>query len=187
MAKVSTGEWMSAFPSTVNWPDSRRGPWRVTCWWASVDGYARLIGVDVRSFAGSDGPDLGESVETLTASILRRLPLDAVAGRAFEQGKNQLEPLFVGPGDVTLLTGTFIPGGKTGRRPLSPDDLARVAAVYRAGGTKPTQAVAKAFGITVSAAGKRVARARRAGLLDPTTQGRAGGPPIARKRSRGKP
>ena len=167
------------FSPTVLWPDSKRGPWRITCQWANVDGYARLIGVDVHGFRGSESPEHGEPVTTLTASVLRRLPLDSVAGRAFDQIKNEWGPLYVGPGDVTIVTGRYTPGGKTGRHPLTTDDLAHVAEIYRGGGTKPTKAVAEACGITVSAAGKRVARARKAGLLEMTTQGRAGGPSTA--------
>jgi hypothetical protein len=65
-------------------------------------------------------------------------------------------------------------------RLLGPEELARVAEVYLAAwgrGEPPTKAVAGQFGISTSAAAKRVAAARRAGLLAPTSSGRPSGVP----------
>jgi hypothetical protein len=51
--------------------------------------------------------------------------------------------------------------------------LARTADAYRrADPRRPTAATAEAMGITKSAAAKRIARARQADLLPPTSQGR---------------
>jgi len=58
------------------------------------------------------------------------------------------------------------------------DELVQVAAVYRfayACGDQPTRAVAAALDLPYSTAGKRVMAARKAGLLDPTDKGKAGG------------
>jgi hypothetical protein len=62
---------------------------------------------------------------------------------------------------------------------MSPDEaLAEVAAIYmaawRARGN-PTKAVAESLSLSRSAAAKRVARARQAGLLPATTKGRPAG------------
>jgi len=60
----------------------------------------------------------------------------------------------------------------------SGDSLAEIARAYRAAwqsGAAPTVAVAERFSLSRSAAAKRVARARSAGLLPPTTRGRARG------------
>lgn len=62
--------------------------------------------------------------------------------------------------------------------PVGPwsDDLVSVAAVYRlafACGLPPTTEVAKAFQVSQSVAGNRVMKARRAGLLDATSKGKA--------------
>jgi hypothetical protein len=169
-----------AFAEQVRWPDPKRGPWRVSCEWANVDGYARLIGVNIRGFAGDNGPAPGEPVETLTATVFRSLPLIELADQAFAQIKKRQGLFQVGPevGDSVDITGSHTPGGKTGRQPLTIDELERVAAIYRGGGTKPTKTVAEALCISVSAAAKRVKRARDAGLLDKTTQGRVGGPTV---------
>ncbi len=174
-----------AFTEEVRWPDPKRGPWRVSCEWANVDGYARLVGVYVRGFDGERIPNPGGPVETLTATVFRALPIIELADRAFAQAKARWGTFRVGPvvDDDVDIFGSYTPTAKRGgRRPLTADDLARVAVVYRSGGTKPTKAVADALGISVSAAGKRVARAREAGLLERTTQGRVGGPTKATKR-----
>ena len=51
-------------------------------------------------------------------------------------------------------------------------DLAEVAEIYARSTKHPTSAVAHHFGISQSAAAKRVARCRAAGLLPPTIRGR---------------
>ena len=90
----------------------------------------------------------------------------------------------VGPGDSTDITGRAVRSGRTGRRPLTAGDLAEVATLYRQGGSKPTHYVAEMLGISDSAAAKRVVKARAAGLLEPTTQGRVGGPVTKKGRKR---
>ncbi|CAN5658638.1 hypothetical protein BH24ACT5_BH24ACT5_13150 [soil metagenome] len=62
------------------------------------------------------------------------------------------------------------------RRIADVDNLAAVATVYAvayAFGERPTKAVVEAFGLSQAAAAHRVMRARAAGYLLPTTQGRA--------------
>ncbi len=65
--------------------------------------------------------------------------------------------------------------GRPGRQPVDRSRLAEVAAVYRDGlklGT-PTRHVAETLHMSHGNASKLVAKARAAGLLPPTTQGRA--------------
>jgi transposase len=50
---------------------------------------------------------------------------------------------------------------------------------YLRGGATPTRAVAEHFHISRSAAAKQVARAREAGFLDRTTQGKTSGRRVA--------
>jgi hypothetical protein len=145
-----------------------------------------LIGVDVHGFVGDDGPALGESVHALTATEFRSLPLDHVAGIVLEKIKRTQEAFNVGPSDPDGITGRRAQGGRTGRPPLTTEDLAEVAAIYRAGGTTPTKAVADALNISRSAAAKRVVRARGAGLLEGTKQGQRGGPARGTTGSRAK-
>jgi hypothetical protein len=177
---------------SVYWPDPKRGPYRVRCEWANIGGYSRLISVEVKGYLfGDDGPAVTtsgvEPVTSVTATAVRDLPLEHVAHLVWEKIAKSQAAFYVGPGEDVAI-GHHVPGGKTGRKPLTTDDLAKVAAIYRAGGAKPTKAVADALGISVSAAAKRVARAREVGLLEPTVQGRAGGPtttrPIKKRKQR---
>jgi hypothetical protein len=66
---------------------------------------------------------------------------------------------------------------KAGRRPVPPERIQRVAAVYRralAEGRRPTQAVKDDLGVSRSQASKLVMRARAEGFLGPTEQRKAG-------------
>jgi hypothetical protein len=61
------------------------------------------------------------------------------------------------------------------RAAVTTDLLEQVAHVYKvaaANGSSPTQAVAEALNLNRSTAGKWVVKARRAGLIPPTTQGK---------------
>lgn len=72
---------------------------------------------------------------------------------------------------------TVLPALRAGRPPLH--DPAEIAEVYLRGGATPTRAVADHFHLSRSAAAKQVARAREAGFLDRTTQGKTGGRRLA--------
>jgi hypothetical protein len=168
----------------VLWPNPKRGPWRVACKWADVDDYARLIGVEIESLVVQKGPAL--TMETLTASVWRKIPLDHVADLVLQKIRETQAEFNVGPseGKGPARKGR---GAKPGRRPLTTEDLQEVAAIYRRGGTSPTKAVADQLHISRSAAAKRVVRAREAGLLAGTLQGRASGPPTSIRLIPGKP
>jgi hypothetical protein len=80
---------------------------------------------------------------------------------------------------VTRLLRTHLAGLAAGRSVAqgSDSELATVAAVYRlayAFRERPVRAVADQLGIPASTAAKKVMKAREAGLLPPTTQGKAG-------------
>lgn len=65
-------------------------------------------------------------------------------------------------------------------RELGPEQLAEVAAVYLEAwerGASPTKAVAEYFHISATAAAKRVAKCREAGLIEKTAKGRPSGAP----------
>ena len=140
--------------------------------------------MDLHGYAGDKGPALTESgtepVSILTSSVYRELPLNKIAGEVLEKIKATQGAFNVGPGDPAEIVGQSVRQGKTGRPRLTRDDLAEVARIYIGGGTSPTKTVAKALDISRSAAAKRVARARKAGLLKTTDQGRASGPVATR-------
>lgn len=98
-----------------------------------------------------DGPPV-------TGQGLRDLPVSRLTGLAFTYLAQQLRH-------------------ESGLVDEDSDELLRVAAAYRfayAVGLPPTKHVAAELGIADSTATKKVMRARRAGLLGPTTPGKAG-------------
>jgi hypothetical protein len=151
----------------------RMGPWAITVELADVDGRLECVGISVRS----------SSSKSLTAEAFRGVRL----GRVVDLARRNITARTSGSmGQVTrvdlakdaqaeLDRRDFSKGGAHG---LPPRELARVADVYAQAwreGRKPTQAVAKRFHITPSAAAKRVHRARQLGLLSATTKGKPSG------------
>jgi len=170
---------------SVFWPDPKSGPWRVHCQWTNIDGYTRLTGMSIEGIERLTKSG-GVTMPTLTASVVASLPLNRVADQVLEKVRATFEAFNIGPPDDVEIMGRHVSGGKTGRPPLSYDDLEQVAAIYRNGGANPTKAVADALNISRSAAAKRVAKARspEVGLLEPTSQGRAGGTKSTKARKR---
>jgi len=181
--------------NTIRWPDPVQGPWRVTFHFAAVDGDARCVGVDVRGFRADvierdhDLVDPANPPPPLTTSLLQRLQL----GRLMDEARADLVALrrhvAAAADDIESriqLAAEQAAGTpeRAGRRRLTPDFLAAVAATYARAyleGESPTEAVASRYGVPRSTAGKWVMRARRDGLLGATTERRAGGvaPPEA--------
>jgi hypothetical protein len=135
----------------------------------------------------------------VTGEGIRRLPIAGFVRHTLQDvalvqvGKGHYVPL----GDQADLEEIFAAYRRTetGRRPITDDELAEVAEIYRAAllsDPAPTRAVAKAKHLSRSHAARLVGRARAAGFLGPTRPGKAGeemeptpeepGPP--RRRSR---
>ena len=176
-----------SFTDSVLWPDPKRGPWRVRCTWSDVSGYARLTGIAIESRLVQKGRTV--TVEPITATVYRQLPLLAVAEQVLQKIREKQREFIVGPyegeGDVV---GRHTHGGKTGRPrgTTTTPTVEEAAEVYlrcaRQGSSSPTVDVANELNISRSAAAKRVARAREAGLLPATTQGTA--VPVVKKLSK---
>ena len=151
------------------WPDEWEGPWRVELAWDEIDGRVECVGLRINA---ADRP------RRLTTSKLRELKL----GRLVETEKARkatalanvarLLPAFASHRAPEELTEKW--QQRKGRPPLyGPEHFERVAAVYQQAfrqGPPPTRAVAEEFQVQRSTAGKWVARARKAGLLGPTTK-----------------
>lgn len=153
--------WGVEIPITVNpqvrWVDDQSRQWVLTFYWANVDGWSRLIGLDMHSWEGRGiGPSTDADVAELTSALLRQIPLSSLGERALAETREG----FGGLGAE--------PHAKVGRPSLGvegPDGLRRVAEVYRNAHRYPVQAVAEQLCLGHSAAKKRVQRARRLGLL----------------------
>jgi hypothetical protein len=126
--------------------------------WAMVDGRPECVGVTVISYATGSGKT--ESLlRVLNSSLLRQVPLaDFIA-----EDRAEMSP----PVEATA-----------GMRKSAADRLREAAEVYHAAvrdKNPPTKAVAAHFGISSGGASNLVARARAAGLLPPTSPGKAAG------------
>jgi hypothetical protein len=126
--------------------------------WAKVDGRPECVGVTVFPRAASSG-ETEAVLQILQASLLRQIPIaDWIA-----QDRAAMAPAV----EATA-----------GMRQSAVDRLREATEVYQAAvrhGMPPTKAVAARFGISSGGASNLVARARAAGLLPPTSPGKAAG------------
>lgn len=185
-----------------DWTGPDGSEWLVELTWARLDGRAECVGIELRSFIAADGDvrtrvgdgdaakpvKKGGAVRPLKAQVLRALTMSVIAERrsAWVDVLGDDGPFGDHPEADRRRAARAMFEKKSGRRlagadgaPMATDEaLARVAEVYvRARGrhVDPTLAVSEAFHLSRSAAAKRVGRARGAGLLTRTHQGRPGG------------
>lgn len=189
---------MSHPPTQGLWPDESQGPWYFRLYWEEIDGRTECVGLDFRSVRTVDDEGSGSLLADpsrvpmkptkLTTTTLRDFPLGATvdgsrawvgavltwwAGRD-EARRDELE---------AKARRFAARRSKGGRKPMyGPDHWAAVADVYLGTASKPTSAVAEAFGVSHSAAGKWVARCREMGLVPPTTAGKTSTAKPPRKR-----
>jgi hypothetical protein len=136
-------------------------------------GACRLTAVELRTRP----PDI-----ELDPDVLATIPL----ARHLVVARNRLRTTNPPPPDVGTVAGSRAGGTAPGRPPnpstTAAEDLTRVASTYREAMASPdrrarlapTAAVARAFGVDRTAAGRLVARARRAGLLNAALPRRPG-------------
>lgn len=179
------------------WPDPRRGPWVLRFHFASVNGRAECVGLDVRSFdfkeEESIAPRPPDAYKPVSIALLRSLRATQLAeARAVQRdllaytadlSKAGAKARRAAAQQIPL----FSPGELGGRPPkYGPEHFEKVANVYADAlgrGRTPTRAVARHFDVSQTTAAKWVAKARELDLLGPTTKGKAGGidPPAPRK------
>jgi len=162
--------------------------WLIDRTWAEIDGRAEMVRLEIRCVAGPD-PDgtwsrlrSAEAPRPIRSTTLRALPM-----RDFDDDRAAWVEMLSDdgpwgderPDDRAELSAAFSADGR-GRRlvgedgaPLSAEDaLEEVARIYRTALGSPTKRVAEVLHISRSAAAKRVARARAAGLLPPARPAR---------------
>lgn len=183
---VPTGEML--------WPDSEKGPWRMSFEWAIVDGRQEVVGIRLSSLPSSDTSErLHTEAEpvVLTTDWLRRLTdgrapsFASIVGETKKQLAEDFLPLWGAMEPhrraELALRAERLKGGRarTGRPPLPRSHYQEVALLYekayRQGSTAPTKYVADQMNVSHSTAANWVAKARKLGLLAPTTRGRPGG------------
>jgi hypothetical protein len=170
-------------------------PFSVTTHWASVNGKAVCVGIDVRSFTskrgdGSDAKPVDGTWSEVTSPVVRALPV----ATAVEQGRRDMlglswylewsEDITAAQRQaaeaVTAAAAAKPQRGKPGPKPRVTDDILRevVAPAYRGGGRRAAQRVREALEqhrgelVTIDQASKAVAKARRRGFLPAYERGR---------------
>lgn len=196
-AREDAPDWTDSRDSFL-WPDEQHGPWIVRVDWATVRGRYECVGLTVRSFQdrywtlGDNGamvsedwprelPKRHETQEVLTASVLRRLALGEALNDLRRNSADSARRLLSAADapDADEIDRAIAAIGRHQASQWADSSTAirthgEVAAVYTAAwkaGRPPTKAVAEHFTISQSAAAKRVARARDAGLLPRTQRG----------------
>ncbi len=176
------------------WDDPAGRTWEVTVYWAEVDGRACVVGLDLHGFSGEWGEELepvveGQPILTLSAALLRQVPFGRLADQSWRESRAFEEVMASATDDpvrALLELQAAIPPKEQGEPAGRPtkvglSHLALVARVYqqaRAQRRPPTKAVQEALALSYSTAAKRVAAARRLGLLERTRQGSTGGIPV---------
>lgn len=162
----------------IAWPQEN-GPWALKLRFGAVDGRVECLGCEIGA------ADL-RSPRVLSRRVLRDIPLGRLIDDVQSQPSSDLLSL-VGMklssrlGDLTVrglgpLADTKKP---VGRREISVDHLRKVADVYLTDNRAPTKRVAHHFNTSHSTATKWVAKARREGLLKPTSAGKVSGRSVA--------
>jgi hypothetical protein len=175
----------------VRFPDRRAGPYLARLEFGEVGGRLELTELTVTSVTRKriiDGRRLRTMrLSELVAEALRHLQGDLEPGEllnAADYDEAHHQKRAEAWSDYKQL----VIGSATGRR-YPARHLERVANIYSEALRRqqhPTQAVAKALGISPTAAAKQVHRARALGLLKQTTQGKAEGRRAAPQKRRTK-
>jgi len=151
----STGK----FTTNAQWRSQGGTAWNVRIEYEDKNGRRFPVGVQIG--AG------GKTTEELTSRALREIPFATIFEEWLKATSNSratptVDPKVAGP----------LKGG-----PLPVEVLEKVAELYRSAldrGAPPNKFVAQELGISQSTATKRIVRARREGLLGPTTPGKRG-------------
>lgn len=151
----STGK----FTTTAHWHPQEGPAWSVRFEYEEKNGRRFPVGMQIG--AG------GKTTEELTSRALREIPFATI----FEEWLKQTSRTRATPTVDPKVAGP-LKGG-----PLPIEVLEKVAELYRSAldrGVPPNKFVAHELGISQSTATKRIVRARREGLLGPTTPGKQG-------------
>lgn len=182
-----TDESATELPSEIRWSDPHKGPYLITVRFRPDAKDWQAVGVSI-GFVDA------QEARNLRTSDLRKLRLPQI----IEQAAAKLRVLTAGgttlPEELTAplsqlaylertlllrqaeaaaAAGGVRPPGRPGTPLPALEAAARIYAEAFDSGEPPTQAVAEAQKITHAAATRRIARARKLGLLGPAEQGKA--------------
>lgn len=155
----------TARTQTIQKVMARKATWEVVTEWERRRG--RLDPVTVTINALDAVPVTGDVLRAIPLGTLHRQARAEAASYARRKGKSSAN--FVALVNAMVPELADLGGGPRRGVAMSNDDLEQIAAVYRKAwneGRAVTRAVADAFKIAESTAGKRIMKAREAGLLD---------------------
>ncbi len=172
----------------ISWPDEQAGPYRVKVGWRLLGERWECIELTVRIAEEGEprplhtvdlrGLRLPQIVSKAAVVLHEELAARREQLRASQRPTSRSEfrkmTLERRRADEALRAAE---PRKPGRPPVSDGELVQVARVYAKAYIEhrpPRQAVAEAFGLSPSAAAKRIARCREAGLMGPAEPGKAG-------------
>lgn len=194
-------EWLTPGPMgeevTLRWPPDD-GPFELRPHLAFVDGRTVIVGIDIRSFVqhddGTRAPVNGEAFSEVDAALLHSLRISEISDRSrielaafpnvfsFGRGTDEMRDEYRRRTEMLTTRGSV-----RKRRPAAGDqELSHVADLYRAAlaaGGEPARKPAKyvhehlaesGVDVTPVQVRKWIARARREGLLAPTTERKPG-------------
>jgi hypothetical protein len=159
-----------AFEAT--WTD-RRQTWQVTATLVLDEAGLRFTDLHISPPKSSRGPR-----PAVTRRVLQRLPLQKWVNDWAASRAKELRGISADWAKLPILQQRLEEVGKRRPRTSARAGYAEVAKVYRAAlaaNESPTKAVALKWGVSRTLAGSWVNRARKAGLLGATEQGRAKG------------
>jgi hypothetical protein len=147
-----------------SWLDNRGRDWGVEIRWAVFNGRYEPVSIEFYPRRHNTSP--------VTHEVIKRCPLGSILRHA----RRQHAELALAAADWPEFKGRAAEQAEEAIRfgarrgvALTPEDLRHIADIYRTAFDERqpvTAAVAAAFGISQSTAGKRIMAARRAGLLD---------------------
>lgn len=183
----------------VAWTDPAGRKWNITTEWAEIDGRAECVGVRIASFQPYTGSGEGlieaadfRDVVAIKSTTLRAFPISVIEEARRRMARFPLDERASDPvrraRDAFRAPRPRSLTGADGKPMPTAEALGEVARVYSdswRAGADPTKTVAETFTLTRSAAAKRVARARDAGLLPKTKQGRPRAGQTEKRRRKG--
>jgi hypothetical protein len=181
--KVTVRDWLES--SRVRWPDEADGPWAVSLSWREDGGSVVCTGLSLELL-----PE--QTPQPLTATLMRALPVAHIisaaleerfdeAGGRFAEAYDSGEDIDVDPRWVDSARASAKPwrDHRSGRPvELGESHYGEVAQIYSsalAAGRSPLIAIERHWTVSRPTASRWIAAARSAGLLPPTSRGRARG------------
>lgn len=180
---LTARDWLA--PSRIRWPDNANGPWVVTVTWGEDGGSVVCTGLSIKLLRG-------QPTQRVSATLLRALPVARIISAArearFDEAGGRFAEAYDSGQDIDV-DPHIVDGARASAKPWAEPRLGRpvnldgshyraVAQAYSSAlvaGKSPLVAVERQWTVPRPTASRWIAAARSAGLLPPTSRGRARG------------